>query len=195
MTGQHYNAQARRVVVGFDDSGQSTILEDGLTTTRLAGAGNTKCDIWRAPQVPAPPISADGLDGRVITEPPAEGLSVRVVTFPPDTEWDRSQGYADANGALPGSVEVADSGGVPGMHSTKSLDILTVISGEMYVILEAGETLLCPGDVLVMQAGAKHAWSNRTESTVTVVTVAISTTPVRAPDAASAEASAAVPGS
>jgi mannose-6-phosphate isomerase-like protein (cupin superfamily) len=176
MTGQHHEAQARRVVVGFDGDRRSTIVEDGLTTTRLAGPGNTKCDIWRVPQVPAPRVSADVLDGRVITEPPPEGLSVRVVTFPPDSEWDRTQGYADANGKLPGSVGVADSGGIPGMHSTRSLDILTVIAGEMYVQLESSETLLQPGDVLVMQAGAKHAWSNRTDSTVTVVTVAVSTT-------------------
>jgi mannose-6-phosphate isomerase-like protein (cupin superfamily) len=176
MAGQHRDAQARRVVVGYDDDGKSAVLEDGLTTTRLAGPGNTKCDIWRVAHVPAPAISSDGLDGRVITAPPSEGLSVRVVTFPPDSEWDRSQGYSDANGPLPGSVHSAEAGGILGLHSTNTLDILTVVAGEIYVVLECGETLLHHGDVLVMQAGAKHAWSNKTSQPVTVVTVSISTT-------------------
>jgi mannose-6-phosphate isomerase-like protein (cupin superfamily) len=175
MAGQHYDAQARRVLVGYDDDGRSVVVEDGLTTTRLAGPGNTKCDIWRVAQVPAPAISPDGLDGRVITAPPPEGLSVRVVTFPPDSEWDRSQGYSDANGPLPGSVRSGDDHGIAGLHSTNTLDILTVVAGEIYVVLESGETLLRHGDVLVMQAGAKHAWSNKTIETVTVVTVSIAT--------------------
>jgi mannose-6-phosphate isomerase-like protein (cupin superfamily) len=176
MVGQHHDAQARRVVVGYDVDGKSTVVQDGFTTTRLAGPGNTKCDIWRVERVPAPPMSSDGLDGRVITAPPSDGLSVRVVTFPPDSEWDRSRGYSDANGPLPGSVPAGEDGGIPGLHATKTLDILTVISGEIYGVLESGEVLLRPGDVLVMQAGAKHAWSNKTATTVTVVTTSISTT-------------------
>jgi oxalate decarboxylase/phosphoglucose isomerase-like protein (cupin superfamily) len=117
----------------------------------------------------------DGLDGRVITPPPPDGLVVRVSTFPPDSEWDRSQGYSDAQGSLPGSV-AAEVGGIPGLHETDSFDILTVISGEMYLIVETGETLLRQGDTLVMRGG-KHAWSNRTDETVTVVTVMIAAQP------------------
>jgi quercetin dioxygenase-like cupin family protein len=177
MTAHHRDAQARRVVVACDEEGRSTVVQDGLTTTRLVGPGNTKCDIWRLDQVPALLSESDGLDGRVITAPPPGGLSVRVVTFPADTEWDRSQGYSDANGPLAGSVSTADAGGIPGMHSTNTLDILAVISGELHVVLETGETLLSQGDTLVMMSGAKHAWSNKTDSTATVVTVAISTVP------------------
>ncbi|OOP60492.1 hypothetical protein BMF89_16625 [Arthrobacter sp. SRS-W-1-2016] len=179
MTGHHKDAQARRVVVGYDDDGKSAVLQDGLSTTRLVGPGNTKCDIWRLGTVPVPSLSEldDGLDGRVITAPPTDGLVVRVVTFPADSEWDRSQGYSDANGSLEGSVSVADAGGIPGMHSTNTLDILVVISGELHVVLETGETLLRQGDTLVMTSGAKHAWSNKTDSTATVVTVAVSAAP------------------
>jgi quercetin dioxygenase-like cupin family protein len=177
MTAHHRDAQARRVVVGCNENGKSTVVQDGLATTRLVGPGNTKCDIWRLEEVPATLSGSDGLDGRVITAPPPGGLTVRVVTFPADSEWDRSQGYSDANGALPGSVSTAEAGGIPGMHSTDTLDILAVISGELYVVLEDGETLLREGDTLVMMSGAKHAWSNKTDSTATVMTLAISTVP------------------
>jgi len=175
MAGKHLDAEARRVVVGVNASGKSVIFEDALATTRLAGAGNTKCDIWRLDRVPAPLHESDGLNGKVITAPPIAGLVYRVSTFPPDSEWDRSIGYSDSGGALPGSVKTK-TGGIPGLHETHSFDILTVISGEMYLIVEEGETLLRQGDTLVMRGG-KHAWSNRTDKTVTVVTVMIAADP------------------
>jgi mannose-6-phosphate isomerase-like protein (cupin superfamily) len=174
MVGQHHDAQARRVVVAVNEEGKSTIVEDGLTSTRLVGPGNTKCDIWRVPEVPAPLTGSDGLDGNVITPPPPEGLSVRLVTFPPDTEWDRSVGYSDSHGPLPGSVPAGEDGGIAGLHMTNTLDILTVVFGDLYVVLEAGETLLTPGDTLVMRSGARHAWSNRTDKVATAVSVSIS---------------------
>jgi quercetin dioxygenase-like cupin family protein len=48
-----------------------------------------------------------------------------------------------------------EAAGIPGMHSEDTLDIVTVVSGEIYVVLEAGETVLREGDTLVMR-GAKH---------------------------------------
>lgn len=175
MPGEHLAAQARRVVVGLDVEGKSTIFEDALTATRLPGPGNTKCDIWRLGRVPAPLHDSDGLDGHVRTPPPPAGLVYRVTTFPPDSEWDRARGYSDADGSLPGSV-TSEVGGIPGLHQTHTFDILTVISGEMYLVVEKGETLLRQGDTLVMRGG-KHAWSNRTDEPVTVVTVMISAEP------------------
>jgi quercetin dioxygenase-like cupin family protein len=178
MAGAHLEAQARRVVVGVDADGKSTIAQDDVTATRLAGPGNTKCDIWRLEHVPATLTGADGLNGRVITPPPPAGLVYRITTFPPDAEWDRSLGYSDANGQLPGSVRPEAAGGIPGMHATDTFDFLTVVSGELYLILETGETLLRPGDSLVMR-GQLHAWSNRTDKTATVVSVLISAEPSR----------------
>ena len=84
---------------------------------------------------------------RVITRSAPEGLLVRVVTFPPDSEWDRSVCYSDSSGSLPVSVTHSS---IPGLHSTNSLDVLNVISGELNVELEDGQTLLRSGDVLVM---------------------------------------------
>jgi hypothetical protein len=178
MAGEHLEAQARRVVVGLDADGKSTIEQDGPTATRLAGPGNTKCDIWRLEQVPTTFSAPDLLDGRVITPPPPGGLVYRQTTFPPDAEWDRSQGYSDANGPLPGSVPPEEAGGFPGMHFTNTLDILTLLSGELHLILETGETLLRAGDTLVLR-GQKHAWSNRTDRPATVAALLISTEPAR----------------
>jgi mannose-6-phosphate isomerase-like protein (cupin superfamily) len=117
--------------------------------------------------------ASDGLEGQVITQPPTEGLVYRITTFPPDSEWDRAQGYADANGPLPGSVPPEEVGGILGMHRTTTFDILCVLSGELVLVLETGETVLRPGDTLVLR-GQPHAWSNRTEKPASVAALLIS---------------------
>lgn len=50
----------------------------------------------------------------------------------------------------------------PLMHQTDTLDYIIILSGELYLIMEDGETLLKPGDI-VIQRGTNHAWSNRSE--------------------------------
>ena len=170
MVHEHLAAQARRVITGVDAAGKSCITSDENTPVRLAGAGNTKCDIWRMDSLPTPMSAGDGLGTEVVTPPSETGFVYRVVTFPPDSEWDRSAGYGDASGPLAGSVPLEESGGIPGMHFTETVDILTVISGELHIELETGEAKLGPGDTLV-QRGTKHAWSNRTDRPVVLVSV------------------------
>ena len=48
------------------------------------------------------------------------------------------------------------------MHQTPTLDYVVILSGELYLIMEDGETLLQPGDI-VIQRGTNHAWSNRSD--------------------------------
>lgn len=170
MVHQHLEAQARRVITGVDASGKSCISVDEDTPVRLAGAGNTKCDIWRIDALPAPMSANDGLNGQVITSPSEAGFVYRVVTFAPDSEWDRAAGYGDANGPLAGSVPPEESNGIQGLHFTETVDILTIISGELHLELETGETKLGPGDTVV-QRGTKHGWSNRTDKPVVLVSV------------------------
>jgi uncharacterized cupin superfamily protein len=46
------------------------------------------------------------------------------------------------------------------MHRTETIDYGIVVSGEMTLVLDKGETLLKEGDV-VIQRGTNHAWANR----------------------------------
>jgi quercetin dioxygenase-like cupin family protein len=52
--------------------------------------------------------------------------------------------------------------GTSGMHVHPTVDIVTVVSGEVYVVFESAETLLKQGDTAVLR-GAMHAWSNRSD--------------------------------
>lgn len=180
MAGEHLGAQARRVITGVDSAGRSLITHDEATTSRLPAAGNTKCDIWRMSDLPAAVGDGDGLAGGVQTQPPPGGLVYRIVSFPPDAEWDKSIGYVDADGRLPGSVPAGRDGGIAGLHRTDTVDLVTVISGEIYAVLETDETLLRPGDTLV-QRGTTHAWSNRGDVPAVLACVMISATAAHPP--------------
>jgi quercetin dioxygenase-like cupin family protein len=71
------------------------------------------------------------------------------------TPW--SEAIAEAYGT---QQNTADSGPAPGMHRTDTVDVVTVVSGELHAILETGEIVLRAGDSIV-QRGTMHAWSNR----------------------------------
>ncbi|MCH6470715.1 hypothetical protein [Sinomonas terrae] len=172
MAGEHADAQARRIITGLDADGKSCFESDELTPHRLVGPGNTKCDIWRAAGLPVGYTDGDGIDA-VITEPPLGGLVFRQTTFAPDTEWDKSLGYSDSKGQLRGTVPAEDADGVAGFHFTDSVDIVTVLNGELVSVMETGETVLRAGDTIIMR-GVKHAWCNRTNEPVTVQAIMIS---------------------
>jgi hypothetical protein len=48
----------------------------------------------------------------------------------------------------------------PGFHKTNTIDYAIVLDGEIYAMMDVGETLLKPGDVLI-QRGTNHAWRRR----------------------------------
>ncbi|KQW42651.1 hypothetical protein ASC77_23610 [Nocardioides sp. Root1257] len=56
------------------------------------------------------------------------------------------------------------------MHRTDTVDVVTVIRGELTVVTETGETTLRAGDSVV-QMGTMHAWSNRTNETVVAIAI------------------------
>jgi quercetin dioxygenase-like cupin family protein len=171
VTGEHLHAQARRVVTGINAEGRSYVASDDYTPHRLPNPGNTKNDMWRVHSIPVKMTDGDGItDGKVVTEPPVGGLIYRVVSFPPDSEWDRSLGYGDANGRLSTGNPDFDDEGIPGLHVTDTVDFLTVISGELWCELQEGEVHLKAGDTII-QRGTKHSWSNRTDQVTTIVSV------------------------
>jgi mannose-6-phosphate isomerase-like protein (cupin superfamily) len=97
-------------------------------------------------------ISATGDPEEFSFLSPANGFLVRRVEVPPD-----SSRFFDETGGprLPEAHE--------GMHQTATIDILQILEGELWCLLDSGEeTCLRAGDVIV-QRGTVHAWRNRTE--------------------------------
>ena len=56
------------------------------------------------------------------------------------------------------------------------MDYAIVLSGEIWALMDEGETLLRAGDVLV-QRGTNHAWSNRGTAPCRVAFILVSARP------------------
>lgn len=160
----------RRVVVGVDPEGRSTVLSDGPVTAHAQRPdGSLVMDVWRCDQLPPHVDDQDGLAGTVAA-PATGGLVHRLCWFPPNTDMDADD-YARAMAQEYGDDAVrGGAAALRGGHRTDTVDVVTVVSGELHVLLETGEVLLRPGDSVV-QRGTVHAWHNRSDVPALVVAV------------------------
>jgi hypothetical protein len=165
----------RRVVTGVGDDGRSAILHDAAPTARVERPGGaTVTEIWRVDEVPARIADRAPLDDTQVVAPAKRGLAVRMCTFPPDSELDEAAfaSYATAMAGSYGDGAADGADAIPGLHRTETVDVLTVIDGELWLVTESGETCLRAGDSVV-QRGTAHAWRNRSATTATAVAIMI----------------------
>ena len=171
----------RRVVTGHNAQGKSVIVSDGpsphvLTTPGQPAFGLT--NLWVTDRAPADNTGTGDAAARpVVLEPPANGTIFRVVEFPPDhtlAAFDRKAAFESM-----GASHAMDQSAAryPGMHKTATVDYAIVLSGEIWALMDEGETLLRAGDVLV-QRGTNHAWSNRGKVPCLVAFTLVSARPV-----------------
>jgi len=175
--------RVRRVLTGHDARGKSIFIADGEAPNvkeMVSMPGLALTDLWETTASPANNDgNADAAARRVRLEPPKNGTLLRIVEFPPDSAWRRS---ADAGAAFRsiGAGHAKDkTSSDPMMHKTSTVDYIIVLKGEIYAVLEAGETLLRAGDILV-QRGTNHSWSVRGDEPCIVAAVLVSARPVRA---------------
>ena len=167
----------RRVVTGHDARGRSVIVSDGPSPHVLTIPGRTDfglTNLWITDGAPASNTgNADAAARPVVLEPPRNGTIFRIVEFPPDRApggFDRGAAFK-AMGA--GHAMDPDASRHPGMHKTDTVDYALVLSGEIWALMDDGETLLRAGDTLV-QRGTNHAWSNRSERPCLVAFILVS---------------------
>lgn len=172
-------SQIRRIVTGKDSSGKAVVQFDGaaanVQTREELGTTNTM--LWVTDSIPPViPSSADEGNRKVGVEPPPNGTIFRVIEYAPqkDIHSDyetklrimRRMGLAPEG---PASEHPRD----PGMHHTKSLDYVLILSGEIDMLLDDSEVHLKAGDVVVQQ-GTNHAWVNRGDQPCKVAFILIS---------------------
>lgn len=173
--------RVRRVLTGHDSAGKSTIIADGLATNIKEMAsmpGLALTDLWETAGAPADNDGhADAAARPVHLEPPKNGTVLRVVEFPPDITWRDKANSRDAFKSI-GAGHVADkSSADPMMHRTSTVDYAIVLKGEIYAVMEQGETHLKAGDILV-QRGTNHSWSVRGHEPAIVAFVLVSAKPL-----------------
>lgn len=142
----------RRVITG-EQSGRSTILKDSAVNHFEPIPGLVISDIWVTDTMPVDLNKQITTENTIFPNTPKNGSYFRYVFIPPDSEV--KQYY-------PKSGNVNPSAAHPLMHKTGKLEYVIILSGEIYLILDEGETLLKPGDIVV-QLGSNHAWSNRAD--------------------------------
>ncbi len=171
--------RVRRVITGHNEKGQSTFVYDSLAPNVKEMAsmpGVALTDLWETTTVPANNRgNADAADRPVKLEPPQTGSILRIVEFPPDTMWrgaDAAQAFESIGAGHAPDLSSDD----PMRHKTSTIDYIIVLRGEIFAIMDTGETLLKAGDVLV-QRGTMHSWSVRGNEPCIVAAVLIAAEP------------------
>jgi len=175
----------RRVVTGHDAQGRSIILSDGPAASVKEMAptfpGLALTDFWETTASPASNAgSADAANRPVHLEPGRNGTIFRMVEFPPDAtrpkDADSREGFKAIGAGHAQDTARADSD--PMMHKTATVDYAIVVKGEIYAVMEKGETLLRAGDVLV-QRGTNHSWSVRGKEPALVAFILVGAEPLK----------------
>ncbi len=141
------NKIPRRIVTGIEN-GKSVIVEDQQTENAVEHfPGLIISDIWNTQKMPAGLGFEVKIPNTGFPQTPKNGTYFRYVVIPPDKDL---------------GIEFKTGEPHPMMHRTPTLDYVIILSGELYLIMEDGETKLGPGDI-VIQRGTDHAWSNRSD--------------------------------
>jgi mannose-6-phosphate isomerase-like protein (cupin superfamily) len=169
----------RRVVTGRDQSGKSVFVSDEQVEPNRwpLMPGFEVVQLWGGDETPSMPTDGTQPDAPAFF-PPAAGYRFAFVTIPPEgsgalpEDLDVEQAIAEVNAALPGMMDHMEPGN-PGMHTTDTVDLDLVLSGEMFLELDDGaEVHLRPGDC-VIQNGTRHAWHNRSSEPCTMLSILV----------------------
>lgn len=168
--------QIRRVVTGDDAKGRSHIIEDAPAASMRMVAerpGYRAVNVWRTEETPAKINAPDATASHQGILPPKNGTILRIIDFPPEpTDKEKLNRMLDATfgGIYKDALHERRPGMHPGMHRTETLDYAIVLEGEIWAVMDEGETLLRAGDVLI-QRGTNHAWANRSGRTARIAFV------------------------
>jgi hypothetical protein len=169
----------RRIVTGTNEAGRSYIQEDGpspAVLTMSARPGYRNSNLWRTLGADASVNVPDSITEHRGVLPPKGGTVLRIIDIPPehkDPEERRKQTAAVFASMFPDATQHQPSlDKHPGMHLTETIDYAILLQGELYAIMDEGETLMRAGDVLI-QRGTNHAWANRSDSIARVAFILI----------------------
>jgi quercetin dioxygenase-like cupin family protein len=179
-----------RFVIGPDAEGRSAVLQRGLTNVQSREGFYWRATLWATKESPVDnSVEGDrsqtpGLGAR--REPFPNGLICRALEIPPDDPdaAEQRRVLAELNEEvhqrhLPTAADVARH---PSMHRTDTLDCLTCVRGEIFLVTDTDEVLMQPGDTVIIR-GVNHAWSNRSNAPCLLVgTMTDATPPGRADD-------------
>jgi hypothetical protein len=167
----------RRVVTGQRADGKSVFVSDEVldATSVSLLPGSAFCQLWGSDDVVSLPTDGTEPAWRSFF-PPSSGFRFLVWSIPPDTTLpegvDVVAGLQEINDKLPGLIEFNEVDN-PGMHTTATVDLDVVLSGEVWLELDDGAEVHLRAGECVIQNGTRHAWHNRSGALTTILTALV----------------------
>jgi hypothetical protein len=150
--------RTRRIVTGERPDGRSYFVSDGPAPNHFyADYAPSFVQVAWATGKGAAPGEEPAPQGHKFGFHSDRGSILRIVDFPPDSEYDlasMAKFLDDFDVAIKGKHRHF------WFHKTESLDYAICLEGEIHAMMDEGETLMRPGDILIQRA-TNHAWSNR----------------------------------
>jgi quercetin dioxygenase-like cupin family protein len=163
-------AEFKRYVVGADKDGLSAVLETEPTNVQSKEGFFWRSTLWATQETPVDNSIegdrslAEGVGAR--REPAPGGMLVRALELLPDMDpEEHRRQFAELNAQVSQThlPTAADAQRHPTVHRTDTLDCITVVRGEVYLVTDKEEVLMTPGDTVIIR-GTNHGWSNRSDS-------------------------------
>jgi mannose-6-phosphate isomerase-like protein (cupin superfamily) len=170
-----------RVVIGRNSENQSAVLLHNSPNHQQVPGIFCRSTLWATTELPVDnTIEGDRAADIVVREPEQDGLMFRALEIPPDVA-DTKQHIEvlqklneHVKQKYPPTPQMLARH--PSMHRTDTLDMFAVAYGEIYLVTDADEVLLKPGDCAVVQ-GVNHAWSNRLDKPCMIIGVMVHANP------------------
>jgi hypothetical protein len=148
-----------RVVTGYDEHGNPAVIRHGEPPVVIHAGRYTTTELWVSGRGPLSPADDDASAREWALEPPPGGACFRIVEIAPGPgDGGPSGEHAEFQGA----------------HATETLDYVTVLSGQVTLVVGGTEVTLGPGDCVVQQPGVPHDWQNRSSEPAVMAGVLLS---------------------
>jgi hypothetical protein len=128
--------------VGTDCAGSSTVVSDEASPETLLDNGILLQEVWQQRSIPAAVTDQPASGCTLGPASPVEGAVVRILTVPART---------------------SDRPPAPALHSDPSLHVITMLEGELDIVLEVGRVTLHSGESIVLR-DSMHDLDNRRET-------------------------------
>jgi hypothetical protein len=148
-----------RVVTGYDPDGNPAVIRQGEPPVVIHAGRYTTTELWVSEHGPLASADVDTSTRPWALEPPPGGACFRIVEIAPGpSDGGSSDEHAEFQGA----------------HATDTLDCVTVLSGQVTLVVGGTEVTLGPGDCVVQQPGVPHDWQNRSSERAVMAGVLLS---------------------
>ena len=161
-----------RVVTGYDGAGHPAIISQGAPPTVIHAGRYVTTELWVSDRTPPAVTDSDPSTRSWALEPPPGGTCFRIVEIAPadamPADLDTEEASADGDDPAP------PAGDFQAAHATQTLDYVTVLSGQVTLMVGGAQVMLGPGDSVVQQPGVPHDWLNRSAGRAVLVGVLVS---------------------